>query len=97
MKATEILNAAKGTNFTVRVYSDTEICLMEDNDRADNSSFAVLVERSGEFEDYVDENHKVQRDDCDDEFVEWLNEDLNAPFSNEDIDERIEYYEQFNN
>jgi hypothetical protein len=54
MKASELLKEAKGTNFTVRVYSNTEICLMEDNDRADNSSFAVLVERSGNFEDYVD-------------------------------------------
>jgi hypothetical protein len=36
-------------------------------------------------------------DDCGDEYVEWLNEDLNTPFTDEDIEERIEYYEQFNN
>jgi hypothetical protein len=99
MKSSEILKAIKGTNFIVRVYSDGEICVMEDNDRADGSSFAVLTEKNsiGQFADYIDENHQKQIDECGDEFVEWKNEDFETPYEADDIEERIQYYERFNN
>ena len=97
MKSSELLSSVKGTNFKVRVYSNMEFCVMQDNDRAENSVFAVIACENAIFNDYVNENHPLQTDSCGDDYVEWMNEEFENPFTSYDIDERIDYYEQFNN
>ena len=103
MKSSEILKNAKNTNFVVRVYRNgCEVVLMGEgyDDLTENSEFAILspgCPTNTNFFDYVDDEHPLKKDRCGSEYVEWLNNDFTSPFSEEDIDERIEYYTQFNN
>jgi len=97
MKSSELLSSVKNTNFKVRIYFNMEFCIMQDNDRAENSVFAVIAQENTDFQDYINENHPLQTDSCGDKYIEWMNEEFENPFTSYDIDERIEYYEQFNN
>jgi hypothetical protein len=99
MKASELLEQIKGTNFEVRIYRDLEMIITASSKdcRDEKSEFASLLGAGGNWEDYIDENHESDFDYCGEEYVIWNNEDFKQPIIESEIDERIEYYKQYGN